>query len=128
MVGVFVSFDYDDELDRERVLGVAEKARSAFEGMPGLRLKVFTFDAEGFHLRRGATAGHERLRLGVRRRTIGVLHRRADGARDRPVRRPAPDRVRRGRRPRRQRGGASRRLLSRVHRPCLGSSGTEQLG
>ena len=44
MVGVFVSFDYDDELDRERVLSVAERARSAFEGMPGLRLKVFTFD------------------------------------------------------------------------------------
>ena len=46
MVGVFVSFDYDDELDRERVLGIAEKARSTFEGLPGLRLKVFTFDEE----------------------------------------------------------------------------------
>ena len=44
MVGVFVSFDYDDELDRERVLGIAEKARSTFEGLPGLRLKVFTLD------------------------------------------------------------------------------------
>jgi hypothetical protein len=44
MVGVFVSFDYDDELDRERVLGIAEKARSTFEGLPALRLKVFTFD------------------------------------------------------------------------------------
>ena len=38
MIGVIVSFDYDGEFDRERVLGVAEKARSAFEGMPELDL------------------------------------------------------------------------------------------
>jgi hypothetical protein len=44
MVGVIVSFDYDGDFDRERVLGVAEKARSTFEGMPELRLKVFTAD------------------------------------------------------------------------------------
>jgi hypothetical protein len=44
MIGVFVNFDYDDELDRERALGVAEKASPTFEGMPGLRLKVFTLD------------------------------------------------------------------------------------
>ena len=46
MIGVFVSFDYDGELDRERVLQVAENARSTFEGMPGLRLKIFTLDQE----------------------------------------------------------------------------------
>jgi hypothetical protein len=46
MVGVIVSFDYDGELDRERVVGVAEKARSTFEGMPELRLKIFTVDEE----------------------------------------------------------------------------------
>ncbi len=46
MVGVFVSFDYDGELDRERVLKVAENASATFEGMPGLRLKVFTLDEE----------------------------------------------------------------------------------
>ena len=45
MIGVIVSFDYEGEFDRDRVLGVAEKARSAFEGMPGLRSKVFTWDA-----------------------------------------------------------------------------------
>jgi hypothetical protein len=44
MVGVIVSFDYDGEFDRERVLAVAEKARASFEGMPELRLKVFTAD------------------------------------------------------------------------------------
>src|SRR4051812_43082951 len=46
MVGVFVSFDYDGEFDRERVLGVAERARGSFEGMPGLRLKLFAVDEE----------------------------------------------------------------------------------
>jgi hypothetical protein len=44
MVGVIVSFDYEGDFDRERVLGVAEKARSTFEGMPELRLKIFTAD------------------------------------------------------------------------------------
>jgi hypothetical protein len=46
MVGVIVSFDYDGDFDRERVAGVAEKARSAFEGMPELRLKLFTVDED----------------------------------------------------------------------------------
>ncbi len=46
MIGVFVSFDYNGELDRDRVLGVAERAHDAFEGMPGLRTKIFTIDAE----------------------------------------------------------------------------------
>jgi hypothetical protein len=46
MVGVIVSFDYDGDFDRERVVGVAEKARSAFEGMPELRLKLFTVDED----------------------------------------------------------------------------------
>ena len=40
MVGVIVDFDYRGDLDRERVLEVAEKARSSFEGMPELRLKI----------------------------------------------------------------------------------------
>ncbi len=47
MIGVIVSFDYEGEFDRDRVLGVAEKARSAFEGMPELRLKIFTLDEDG---------------------------------------------------------------------------------
>jgi hypothetical protein len=46
MVGVIVSFDYDGDFDRERVLGVAANARSAFEGMPELRLKIFTVDED----------------------------------------------------------------------------------
>src|SRR5689334_18102636 len=46
MVGVFVSFEFDGPLDRDRVVGIAEHARTQFEGMPGLRLKVFTVDEE----------------------------------------------------------------------------------
>jgi heme-degrading monooxygenase HmoA len=46
MIGVFVNFDFEGELDRERIIGVAEKARSAFEGMPELRLKLFTVDED----------------------------------------------------------------------------------
>ena len=46
MVGVTVTFDYMDGLDRSRVIKVAENARAMFEGMPGLRYKFFTFDPE----------------------------------------------------------------------------------
>ena len=44
MIGVNVTFEYDGDLDRDRVINVAEKARGTFEGMPGLRFKFFTFD------------------------------------------------------------------------------------
>ena len=44
MIGVNVTFDYDGNFDRERVVGVADHARAMFEGMPGLRFKFFTFD------------------------------------------------------------------------------------
>jgi hypothetical protein len=44
MIGVNVSFQYEGSFDRARVMGVAEKARPGFEGMPGLRFKFFTLD------------------------------------------------------------------------------------
>jgi len=44
MIGVNVTFSYDGDFDRARVLGVAQNARAMFEGMPGLRFKFFTFD------------------------------------------------------------------------------------
>jgi hypothetical protein len=44
MIGVNVSFDYDGDFDRARVVGVAQNARAMFEGMPDLRFKFFTFD------------------------------------------------------------------------------------
>jgi heme-degrading monooxygenase HmoA len=46
MIGVSVTFQYDEDFDRARVVGVAEKARGTFEGMPGLRSKVFTVDEQ----------------------------------------------------------------------------------
>jgi len=46
MIGVLVTFEYGDDFDRSRVERVAEGAQAAFEGMPGLRLKAFTIDAE----------------------------------------------------------------------------------
>jgi heme-degrading monooxygenase HmoA len=46
VIGVNVTFEYgDDTFDRARVMAVAENARGMFEGMPGLRSKVFTVDA-----------------------------------------------------------------------------------
>ena len=44
MTGVFVTFAYDGDLDRDRVENVAREARKLFEGMPGLRYKFFTLD------------------------------------------------------------------------------------
>jgi heme-degrading monooxygenase HmoA len=46
MIGVTVTFGYSGDFDRERVIKVAAGARGMFEGMPGLRLKVFTLDQE----------------------------------------------------------------------------------
>jgi heme-degrading monooxygenase HmoA len=44
VIGVNVTFQYDGDVDRARVITVAENARATFEGMPGLRFKFFTFD------------------------------------------------------------------------------------
>ncbi|HXQ61733.1 MAG TPA: hypothetical protein VN796_05320 [Acidimicrobiales bacterium] len=46
MIGVNVTFEYDGDFDRDRVVNVAQKARGMFEGMPGLRFKFFTFDQD----------------------------------------------------------------------------------
>jgi hypothetical protein len=44
VIGVNVTFQFEDSFDRARVIGVAEQARPMFEGMPNLRMKFFTFD------------------------------------------------------------------------------------
>jgi hypothetical protein len=44
MIGVNVTFDYDGDFDRIRVINVADKARGMFEGIPGVRYKFFTLD------------------------------------------------------------------------------------
>jgi heme-degrading monooxygenase HmoA len=44
MIGVIVTFQYQDDFDRERVEKVAAEAAPRFEGLPGLRSKAFTVD------------------------------------------------------------------------------------
>ena len=44
MIGVVVTFQYEDDFDRERVEKVAAEAAPRFEGLPGLRSKAFTVD------------------------------------------------------------------------------------
>lgn len=46
MIGAIVTFTYADGFDERRIRTVAEQARSTFEGMPGLRSKAFTLNAE----------------------------------------------------------------------------------
>jgi Putative mono-oxygenase ydhR len=47
MVAVFVSFRFEDGLDRAAVTAIAEQAQGQFAGMPGLRSKAFTVDEAG---------------------------------------------------------------------------------
>jgi heme-degrading monooxygenase HmoA len=74
MIGVSVTFQYDNTFDRARVASIAESARGRFEGMPGLRSKVFTVDeprqrALNFYLWESADAAErffsEETRQGV---------------------------------------------------------------
>ena len=46
MIAVFVTFEYPEGFDHKRIAGIAEKAKGAFAGMPGLRSKAFTIDGE----------------------------------------------------------------------------------
>jgi heme-degrading monooxygenase HmoA len=45
MIGVFVTFRYEDNFDERAVRKLAETARARFEGMPGLRSKAFTLNS-----------------------------------------------------------------------------------
>jgi len=40
MVGVFVTFRYEDNFDQRAVQKIAESARARFQGMSGLRSKA----------------------------------------------------------------------------------------
>ncbi|XGV96124.1 MAG: YdhR family protein [Leptolyngbya sp. BL-A-14] len=46
MIGVFVIFRYGDNFDEPAVRQIAETARARFAGMPGLRSKAFTLNAD----------------------------------------------------------------------------------
>ena len=45
MIGVFVTFRYGDNFNEEALRKIAATARLKFEGMPGLRSKVFTLNS-----------------------------------------------------------------------------------
>jgi hypothetical protein len=45
MIGTFVTFRYADDFDEQAVRTIADAARVKFDGLPGLRSKLFTVDA-----------------------------------------------------------------------------------
>jgi len=45
MIGVFMTFRYGGNFDEQAVRKVAEIAREGFEGMPGLRSRAVTLNA-----------------------------------------------------------------------------------
>ena len=46
MIGVIVTFSHGENFDEQAVRKIAESAGAMFEGMKGLRSKVFTFSSE----------------------------------------------------------------------------------
>lgn len=44
MIGAFVRFTFEQEVDQQKLRAIAEQSRAKFEGMPGLRSKAFTID------------------------------------------------------------------------------------
>ena len=77
MIGVSVIFQYDEDFDRDRVVSIAEDARGKFEGMPGLRSKVFTVDdarrrAMNFYVWESADAAQSFFSAETRERVTGL--------------------------------------------------------
>jgi hypothetical protein len=77
MLGVFVTFQYGADFDRERVVKVAAGARDMFEGMPGLRSKAFTVDeanrrAVNFYVWEFEDAGRRFFSDELRERVTGL--------------------------------------------------------
>ena len=77
MIGVSVTFQYDDDFDHARVVSIAENAREAFEGMPGLRSKAFTVDdarrrAMNFYVWESEDAARSFFSEEMRRRVTGL--------------------------------------------------------
>lgn len=77
MIGVSVTFQYHEGFDRARVVSIAENARGTFEGMPGLRSKVFTVDearqcAVNFYVWESADAAKSFFSEEMRERVTGL--------------------------------------------------------
>jgi hypothetical protein len=77
VIGVNVTFQYDQDFDRARVVSIAENARGMFEGMPGLRSKVFAVDdarqrAMNFYVWESAEAAESFFSEEMRERVTGL--------------------------------------------------------
>ena len=77
MISVTVTFDYPGNFDRERVVKIASDVRGMFEGMPDLRLKIFTFDekqqrASNFYLWDSREAAESFFTEALRERVTGL--------------------------------------------------------
>jgi heme-degrading monooxygenase HmoA len=77
MIGVTVTFEYDEDFDRDRVIQVARQARGRFEAMPGLRFKFFTVDekkqrAVNFYVWESRQAADEFFTDEMRERVAGL--------------------------------------------------------
>jgi hypothetical protein len=77
VIGVTVTFQYDEDFDRARVVSIAENARATFERMPGLRSKAFTVDdarrcAMNFYVWESADAAERFFSEEMRERVAGL--------------------------------------------------------
>lgn len=77
MIGVIVTFQYDEDFDHARVVAIAENARKTFEGLPGLRSKAFTVDdarqrAMNFYVWESADAAKSFFSEELRERVTGL--------------------------------------------------------
>jgi hypothetical protein len=77
VIGVSVTFQYDRDFDHARVVSIADHARETFEGMPGLRSKVFTVDdarrrALNFYVWESADAAESFFSPEMRERVTGL--------------------------------------------------------
>jgi hypothetical protein len=77
VIGVSVTFQYDEDFDRVRLVSVGENARRGFEGMPGLRSKAFTIDdarqcAMNFYVWESADAAEAFFSEAMRERVTGL--------------------------------------------------------
>jgi heme-degrading monooxygenase HmoA len=77
VIGVSVTFQYDEDFDHARVVSIADNARQTFEGMPGLRSKVFTVDdarqrAMNFYLWESTEAAKNFFSDEMRERVTGL--------------------------------------------------------
>ena len=77
MIGVSVTFQYGEDFDHARVVAIADNARGTFEGMPGLRSKVFSVDdarqrAMNFYVWESADAAKSFFSNEMRERVTGL--------------------------------------------------------